>query len=119
MKLCCADSSNQYRADSSNQLVGGRFDSLGIQVLELTGCDLTLRNERIDLTLLQPDYSAEPVRGQLPLIDQSIERARREAQGRSRLFRGQPVTVCRSHGVHANTLSTPLSHFRESSGGRI
>lgn len=98
-------------------------DGLWIEVFEFTGRDLALGDERIDLTLFQPDNPAESVRRQLPLVDQSVQGARGQSKRRCGFFRREPIAVCRSHGLHlitlpSHTLSAPLSIFRNQSGDR-
>lgn len=85
------------------------LSNLGIEVFEFAWSNPALSNERIDLAQLEPDNSAEAVCGQLPLVDQPVERARSQPQRRCRFFRGQPVAVCRCHGDQLSTLSQPLS----------
>ena len=62
-----------------------RSDRLGIEMLEGARLDAARLDERIDLLGLQPDHAAEPIGGQLTLVDEAIERARGDAQPASRL----------------------------------
>ena len=60
--------------------------SLGVQVLELAGSDLALGHELVDLGLLEADYAPKSVRGQLALIDKSIQRSRNQSECCGRFF---------------------------------
>lgn len=117
-KLATTDPMPQF--EDGLALVGD--GGLGIQVLEFTGRDLTFRNERIDLALLQADNTPKPVRRQLAFIDEPIERPRRKTKRRCGFFGRQPVSVSRGHAQHyislpLNTLSTPLNTFQFCVGG--
>ena len=89
--------------------LGGR--SLGIEMFELAGRDLTASDELVNLALLQADDPTKAVRGQLPLIDEPVQRSGDQPQRGSGFFRGQPITICLRHDHHVNTLSRSLSLF--------
>lgn len=97
------------RAAYGTSALGGR--RLGIEVLELAGGDLASSHKLVDLALFQANDPAEPVRGQLALIDQPVEGPGDQAKGSSRFFRRKPVSVCLRHARHRNTLSRSLNHF--------
>ena len=86
--------------------------SLGIQMLELAGFDFALTDKVVDLVLLETDNATKSVRGQLPFVNQSIERARCQTQRYRSLFRREPITICLSHRTQDSSISTPLGHFR-------
>ena len=86
--------------------------SFRIQMLELAGFDFALTDEVVDLVLLETDNATKSVRGQLPFVNQSIERSRRQTQRCRCLFRGEPITICLSHRAQDSGISTPLGHFR-------
>jgi len=89
-----------------------RRGSLGIQVFQGSGLDSAVAHKDVYLGLLEANDSAKAVRRQLPFVDQSVERPWRETKCRSRLLRGEPVTVRGSHDNKGNTLSAPLSLSR-------
>lgn len=93
--------------------------SLGIQVFQGSRLDSAVSHKDVDLGLLEPNHSAKSVRRQLPFVDQTVERSWSETKGRSRLLRGEPVTVRGSHDNKHNTLSAPLSLSRTELGGRL
>ena len=90
--------------------------NLWVEVLELAGLDTAIANERVDFALLQADYSPKSVCGQLPFIDQPVERPRGQSQRGRRFFGGEPIAICLRHDVHRNTISGPLSPYRFRNG---
>ena len=92
-------------------LFGWRY--LWVEMLELAGFDAAAADERIDLALLQANHSPESVRGQLAFVDQSVQRARGQSQRGRCFFGGEPIAVCLSHDNHNNTISSPLSTYRD------
>ena len=86
--------------------------NLWVEMLKLAGLDATVADERIDFALLQSNHPAESVRGQLPFIDQSVERPRGQSQRGRRFFGGEPIAICLRHDIHRNTISGPLSPYR-------
>ena len=82
---------------------------LRVQMLELAGFDSATTYERVDLALLQANYSAEPVRRQLAFVDQPVQRSWGKPQSTRRFFGAEPIAVCLSHDDQGNTLSAPLS----------
>jgi len=93
--------------------VGGLIAThrFGVQVLERAWFDAAVVNERINLGLLEPDHAAEPVRGQLTLIDQAIERSRSEAERGRGFLCGQPVSIGVRHEFETSTVSHLSTSF--------
>lgn len=62
----------------SGLLVAGRC-CVGVQVLERAWLNLAGIDERIHFGLLQTNDSSKSVRGQLPFVNEPVERPRRDA----------------------------------------
>jgi len=95
-----------------NETLRFAWGALGVEMLELTGRNLALGYKLVDLTLLKPDHAPESVCGQVPLVDQAVQRSRNQSEGRCGFFRGQPIAICLRHTHHHNALSDSLSHSR-------
>jgi hypothetical protein len=79
-------------------------------VLEGAGRDPTRLDELVDLVLLEADHPAEPVGGQLALIDEPIEGAGGDAEMAGGVGRGEPVDLG-LEGAHGSRAYTRLRVF--------
>jgi hypothetical protein len=98
-----------------HSLFSGRLvspDDLGIQVFERARLDPTPTDELVDLGLLQADDPAESIRGQMPFVDQAVQRPRCEAERRSSFFGGQPIAVGLRHVEQPSNISGPFTWSR-------
>jgi hypothetical protein len=66
-------------------------------MLESAGFDSTSLDEGIDLVLFQTYDTPEAVSGQLTLVDEAIESARRYAQAPGRFGRAEPANLQAAH----------------------
>ena len=87
------------------------WSCLWVEMFEFARFDAAVVDEGVDLGLLQANHSAEAVRGELAFVDQSVERAGRQAQRRSGFLGGQPVSIGLRHTDQRNTISASLSRF--------
>src|SRR4051812_27093237 len=71
-------------------LVAGT-DDLGVQVLEGPRGDPTGLDEQVDIVLLEADDAPEAVAGDLPLVDESVQGSRGDAEVLGSFRRAQPV----------------------------
>jgi len=73
---------------------GSAFDAgVGVEVLEASRLDAGRLDEGVDIGELQPDHPAQAVGGELPLVDEPVERTSGDAQPASGFLRRQP------HGI--------------------
>lgn len=99
----------------------GRVDlvrRVRVQMLESPRLDPTVADERIDLTLLEPNHSAEPIGRQLTFVDEPVQRPRRQSERRRRLFGREPISIGLRHADQVNTLSNHLNTFAATASGQ-
>jgi hypothetical protein len=87
------------------------WSSLWVEMFQFTRFDATAVDKGVDLGLLQANHATKTVCGKLALVDQSVERAGRQAQRRSGFLGGQPVSIGLRHTSQRNTISASLSLF--------
>lgn len=93
--------------------VGGLLatNRFGVEMLEGARFDATVVDERINLGLLETNHPTKPIRRQLALVDQAVERPRRESERGGSFLRGQPVSVGVRHVIEASTVSHLSTSF--------